>query len=198
MRQNPTNRSDYNYFSKMNTRWNDNDIYGHLNNVIYYELFDTAVNKWLIKNNLIDIKKGNNIGLIVQSGCNYFSSFEYPEDIDAGIRVTKIGNSSVRYEVGLFKSNDDLASADGFFIHVYVDRVRNKPINLDYEFKSKEIDVLRDGKEFLIFGQGGTIDPIMLSAKKLESEKNIKITVVNISSLPYDEESFKKIPNKEV
>ena len=121
----------------MNTRWNDNDIYGHLNNVIYYELFDTAVNKWLIKNNLIDIKKGNNIGLIVQSGFNYFSSFEYPEDIDAGIRVTKIGNSSVRYEVGLFKSNDDLASADGFFIHVYVDRVSNKPRKLDYEFKKK-------------------------------------------------------------
>ena len=121
----------------MNTRWNDNDIYGHLNNVIYYELFDTAVNKWLIKNNLIDIKKGNNIGLIVQSGCNYFSSFEYPEDVDAGIRVTNIGNSSVRYEVGLFKLNDDLASADGFFIHVYVDRVNNKPTTLDYEFKKK-------------------------------------------------------------
>ena len=137
MRQNPTNRSDYNYFSKMSTRWNDNDIYGHLNNVIYYELFDTAVNKWLIENNLIDIKNGNNIGLIVQSGCNYFSSFEYPEDIDAGIRVTKIGNSSVRYEVGLFKPNDDLASADGFFIHVYVDRVNNKPTTLDYEFKKK-------------------------------------------------------------
>ena len=121
----------------MNTRWNDNDIYGHLNNVIYYELFDTAVNKWLIKNNLIDIKKGNNIGLIVQSGCNYFSSFEYPEDIEAGIRVTKIGNSSVRYEVGLFKPSDDLASADGFFIHVYVNRGSNKPITLDYEFKKK-------------------------------------------------------------
>ena len=137
MRQNPTNRSDYNYFFKMSPRWNDNDIYGHLNNVIYYELFDTAVNKWLIKNNLIDIKNGNNIGLIVQSGCNYFSSFEYPEDIDAGIRVTKIGNSSVRYEVGLFKPSDDLASADGFFIHVYVDRASNKPITLDYEFKKK-------------------------------------------------------------
>ncbi len=121
----------------MGTRWNDNDIYGHLNNVIYYELFDTAVNKWLIENNLIDIKNGNNIGLIVQSGCNYFSSFEYPEDVDAGIRVTNIGNSSVRYEVGLFKLNDDLASADGFFIHVYVDRVNNKPTTLDYEFKKK-------------------------------------------------------------
>ncbi len=137
MRQNPTNRSDYNYFYRMGTRWNDNDIYGHLNNVIYYELFDTAVNKWLIENNLIDIKNGNNIGLIVQSGCNYFSSFEYPEDVDAGIRVTNIGNSSVRYEVGLFKLNDDLASADGFFIHVYVDRVNNKPTTLDYEFKKK-------------------------------------------------------------
>ena len=125
----------------MATRWNDNDIYGHLNNVIYYELFDSAVNKWLIKNNLIDIKNGNNIGLIVQSGCNYYSSFVYPEDIDAGIRVTKIGNSSVRYEVGLFKPNDDLASADGFFIHVYVDRVSNKPINLDYEFK-KNLDTI--------------------------------------------------------
>ena len=121
----------------MNTRWNDNDIYGHLNNVTYYELFDTAVNKWLIKNNLIDIKSGNNIGLIVQSGCNYFSSFKYPEDIEAGIRITKIGNSSVRYEVGLFKQNDDLASADGFFIHVFVDRDSNKPIKLDYEFKKK-------------------------------------------------------------
>ena len=121
----------------MSTRWNDNDIYGHLNNVIYYELFDTAVNKWLIKNNLIDIKNGNNIGFIVQSGCNYFSSFKYPEDIEAGIRVTKIGNSSVRYEVGLFKPNDDLASADGFFIHVYVNRVSKKPITLNYEFKKK-------------------------------------------------------------
>ena len=137
MQQNPTNRSDYNYFSRMGTRWNDNDIYGHLNNVIYYELFDTAVNKWLIECNLIDIKNGNNIGLIVQSGCNYFSSFKYPEDIEAGIRVTKIGNSSVKYEVGLFNQKDDLASADGFFIHVYVDRDTKKPMTLDYEFKKK-------------------------------------------------------------
>ena len=121
----------------MNTRWNDNDIYGHLNNVIYYELFDTVVNQWLIKNNLIDIKNGSNIGLIVQSGCNYFSSLQYPDDIEAGIRVTKIGNSSVRYEVGLFKQKDDLASADGFFIHVYVDKGTNKPRTLDYEFKKK-------------------------------------------------------------
>ena len=127
---------EYNYFCQLSTRWNDNDIYGHMNNIIYYALFDTAVNKWLIKNKLIDIKNGQNIGLIVQSGCNYFSSFEYPENINAGIRVTKIGKSSVRYEVGLFKEKEELSSADGFVIHVYVDRKTNKPIALNHDFKN--------------------------------------------------------------
>jgi len=136
LKKNPTHISEYNYFCQLSTRWNDNDIYGHMNNIIYYALFDTAVNKWLIKNKLIDIKNGQNIGLIVQSGCNYFSSFEYPENINAGIRVTKIGKSSVRYEVGLFKEKEELSSADGFFIHVYVDRKTNKPIALDYNFKN--------------------------------------------------------------
>ena len=106
-----------------------------MNNIVYYALFDTAVNKWLIQNNLIDIKNGKNIGLIVQSGCNYFSSFQYPEDIEAGIRVTKIGTSSVRYEVGLFREKDEISSADGFFVHVYVDRVKNTPITLNYVLK---------------------------------------------------------------
>ena len=136
MKKNPSHISEYNYFGQLSTRWNDNDIYGHMNNIIYYALFDTAVNKWLIKNKLIDIKNGQNIGLIVQSGCNYFSSFQYPENINAGIRVTKIGKSSVRYEVGLFKEKEELSSADGFFIHVYVDRKTNKPIALNYDFKN--------------------------------------------------------------
>lgn len=136
MKKNPSHISEYNYFCELSTRWNDNDIYGHMNNIIYYALFDTAVNKWLIKNKLIDIKNGQNIGLIVQSGCNYFSSFEYPENINAGIRVTKIGKTSVRYEVGLFKEKEELSSADGFFIHVYVDRKTNKPIALNYDFKN--------------------------------------------------------------
>ena len=141
MKKKPSNRSEYNYFTSLGTRWNDNDIYGHMNNVIYYELFDTAVNKWLMTNDLLDIKKGKNIGLIVQSGCNFFSSLAYPEDTDAGIRVTKIGNSSVRYEVGLFQKNEQLSSADGFFIHVYVVRETNKPLPLDYTFK-KALDTL--------------------------------------------------------
>ena len=112
-----------------------------MNNIIYYALFDTAVNKWLIKNKLIDIKNGKNIGLIVQSGCDYFSSFQYPENIDAGIRVTKIGTSSVRYEVGLFHEEEEMSSADGHFIHVYVDRQTNKPITLNYDFK-KRLDTI--------------------------------------------------------
>tara|TARA_B110000438_G_scaffold240273_1_gene238899 strand:- start:415 stop:852 length:438 start_codon:yes stop_codon:yes gene_type:complete len=141
MKKNPSNRSEYNHFILLGTRWNDNDIYGHMNNVIYYELFDTAVNKWLFTNNLLDIQNGKNIGLIVKSGCDFFSSFAYPEDIDAGIRVTKIGTSSVSYEVGLFRKNQQLSSADGFFIHVYVDRETNKPLSLDYTFK-KALDTL--------------------------------------------------------
>ena len=141
MKKNPSNRSEYNHFILLGTRWNDNDIYGHMNNVIYYELFDTAVNKWLLTNNLLDIQNGKNIGLIVKSGCDFFSSFAYPEDIDAGIRVTKIGTSSVSYEVGLFRKNQQLSSADGFFIHVYVDRETNKPLPLDYTFK-KALDTL--------------------------------------------------------
>ena len=141
MKKESSNRSDYNFFTKLSTRWNDNDIYGHMNNIIYYALFDTAVNKWLIKNNLIDIKYGKNIGLIVESGCNYFSSFQYPEDIDAGIRVTKIGTSSVRYEVGLFKEKEQISAADEFFVHVYVDRKTNNPIPLNYDFK-KTLDTI--------------------------------------------------------
>ena len=141
MKKIPSNRSEYNYFTKVSTRWNDNDIYGHMNNIIYYALFDTAVNKWLINNNLIDIKNGKNIGLIVQSGCDYFSSFSYPDDIDAGIRVTKIGTSSVRYEVGLFKETEQNASADGFFIHVYVDRKTNIPLPIGYNF-NKALDTI--------------------------------------------------------
>ena len=141
MKKVPSNRSEYNYFTKVSTRWNDNDIYGHMNNIIYYALFDTAVNKWLINNNLIDIKNGKNIGLIVQSGCDYFSSFSYPDDIDAGIRVTKIGTSSVRFEVGLFKETEQDASADGFFIHVYVDRKTNIPLPINYNF-NKALDTI--------------------------------------------------------
>ena len=105
----------------------DNDVYGHVNNVIYYSYFDTVVNEYLILQGALDIAKSTVIGLVVETGCSYFDSIAFPEKIDAGLRVTKIGNSSVRYEVALFREGGEVAVAQGHFVHVYVDRVTLKP-----------------------------------------------------------------------
>lgn len=115
-------RHEFKYFLPITTRWADNDIYGHINNVVYYSFFDTAVNHFLIHHAGLDIHKGNSIGLVVDSGCSYFAPLAYPEAITAGIRVRRLGNSSVHYQVALFKSDEDQASAQGHFVHVYVNR----------------------------------------------------------------------------
>jgi acyl-CoA thioester hydrolase len=105
----------------------DNDAYGHVNNVVYYSWFDTVVNQFLIANGVLDVERSPVIGLVIETQCNYFASVAFPEPITAGLRVTKLGNSSVRYEVGIFKENEDTASAQGHFVHVYVDRESRKP-----------------------------------------------------------------------
>ncbi len=105
----------------------DNDIYGHVNNVVYYSYFDTVVNEYLIAQGVLDIKRGAVIGLVVETGCNYFAPIAFPEKIAAGLRVARIGDSSVRYEVALFREGVDDAVAQGYFVHVYVDRVTLKP-----------------------------------------------------------------------
>tara|TARA_B100001175_G_C18890035_1_gene348396 strand:+ start:71 stop:505 length:435 start_codon:yes stop_codon:yes gene_type:complete len=130
-------RSQYPFFYKLSTRWKDNDVYGHINNVIYYEYFDTAVNKWLIENNLLDYKNGEQIGYIVKSNCDYFSPISHPCDFYTGIRVSKIGNSSVVYEIAIFLEGDDIASAQGSFTHVYVSRKTQKSCKLEDNFKKK-------------------------------------------------------------
>ena len=130
-------KSDYPFFYKLSTRWKDNDVYGHINNVVYYEYFDTAVNKWLIENNLLDYKDGEQIGYIVKSNCDYFSPISHPSDFFVGIRVSKIGNSSVVYEIGIFLEGDELASAQGSFTHVYVSRSTQKSCKLKDHFKTK-------------------------------------------------------------
>jgi acyl-CoA thioester hydrolase len=124
-------RTAYRAFRTISTRWMDNDIYGHMNNVVHYSLFDTAVNGWLIEKGVLDIHAGDQIGLVVETGCRYFSELAFPDVVTAGLRVAKLGNSSVRYEVGLFRNDEDNAAAEGFFTHVYVDRQtrRPKPIN---------------------------------------------------------------------
>jgi acyl-CoA thioester hydrolase len=108
----------------------DNDVYGHINNVQYYSYFDTAVNRFLIDSGVLDIHHGDVIGLVVETHCNFFSSAAFPQDIEAGIRVAHLGRSSVRYEVGLFVGDREQAIAQGHFIHVYVDRVSEKPVNI--------------------------------------------------------------------
>jgi acyl-CoA thioester hydrolase len=123
-------RSDFAHFMAIPTRWMDNDVYGHVNNVNYYSYFDTVVNQYLIEQGVLDIQKSPVVGLVVQTGCSYFSSIAFPDLIHAGLRVTKLGNSSVRYEVGLFKNEDQQVSAAGHFIHVYVDRETQRPVSL--------------------------------------------------------------------
>lgn len=130
-RPTPSSRGDYRAFRTIATRWMDNDLYGHMNNVVHYSLFDTAVNGWLIEQGVLDIHKGEQIGLVVETGCRYFSEMAFPDMVTAGIRVARLGSSSVRYEVGLFRNEEQTAAAEGFFIHVYVDRATRRPKQLD-------------------------------------------------------------------
>ena len=120
-------RSDYRVHRLIPTRWMDNDAYGHVNNVIYYSWFDTAVNAWLIEQGLLDIHHGNPIGLVVETGCRYHRSVAFPEIVEAGLRIAKLGNSSVRWEVGLFTAGHEAPAAEGHFVHVYVDRETRRP-----------------------------------------------------------------------
>jgi len=129
-RPQPEAREAYRRFTRLTTRWMDNDVYGHINNVVYYSLFDTAVNGYLIEAGALDIDRGEVIGLVVETHCNYFAPVEFPTAIEAGLRVARIGGSSVRYEVGLFAEGQPTTAARGHFIHVYVDRATRRPAAL--------------------------------------------------------------------
>ena len=129
-------RSAYKVFRTLGTRWMDNDSYGHVNNVVYYSWFDTAVNAYLIEQGVLDIEHGQTIGLVVETGCNYFAPLAFPQTVEAGIRVARLGSSSVRYEVGLFAQGAPLTAAKGHFIHVYVDKATRCPTPLPHPLKS--------------------------------------------------------------
>ncbi len=131
MRPQAEPRSAYKAFRPIATRWSDNDVYGHVNNVVYYSWFDTAVNGLLIERGAIDIHAGETIGLVVETQCNYFAPLAFPEAVVAGIRVAQVGASSVRYELGLFPADErQPCAARGHFVHVYVDRATRRPIAL--------------------------------------------------------------------
>lgn len=129
-RPQPEPRDSYRAFRPITTRWMDNDQYGHVNNVVYYAWFDTAVNAHLIEHGALDPLAGPAIGLVVETQCHYFAPLAFPQTIEAGIRVAHMGSSSVRYEVGLFAQGEPLSAARGHFIHVYVDRDTRKPVPL--------------------------------------------------------------------
>ena len=130
-RPQPEPRIGYRAFRTIATRWSDNDVYGHVNNVVYYSWFDTAVNGLLIESGAVDIHAGRVIGLVIETQCNYFAPLAFPEDVVVGIRVSHVGESSVRYEVAIFPADPkSLCAAKGHFIHVYVDRATRQPTDL--------------------------------------------------------------------
>ena len=126
----PDHRDSYRHFHRISTRWMDNDAYGHVNNVVYYSWFDTVVNEYLIASGALDIQASAVVGLVVETQCNYFSELAFPQRVDAGLRVAHAGRSSVRYELALFGALSDTASAQGHFVHVYVDRASRRPAPL--------------------------------------------------------------------
>lgn len=134
-RPKPEPKSAFKWFTPIQTRWSDNDIYGHVNNVTYYSYFDTAVNKMLIEKGQLDLGVQSIVGLAVSSSCTYFSSVSYPDELTAGVRLAKLGNSSLHYQVGIFGPDQDMCAALGNFVHVFVDGETRKPTPLPQEWR---------------------------------------------------------------
>ena len=128
------------------TRWIDNDVYGHVNNVVYYSYFDTVVNGYLISSGALDIEKSPVIGLVVETQCRYFKPITFPDAVHAGLRVARLGKSSVRYEIGIFRNDEETAAAQGHFVHVYVDRENRRPTTLP--------PVMREALERILLPEG--------------------------------------------
>lgn len=134
---------EYPFVHQMQTRWMDNDVYGHVNNVIYYSFFDTAIAVFLTSKAGLDYINGTSVGLVIETSCTYFEAIAFPDTVQVGVRVAKLGNSSVRYEVGIFKNNQTTASAQGYFVHVYVDRESQRPTPIPDQARTALITILK-------------------------------------------------------
>ena len=132
----PDARAAYPHFLQITTRWMDNDVYGHVNNVTYYSYFDTAANRYLIEEGGLDIEDGRIVGYVVNSGCHYHAPITYPEDIEAGLRVDRLGNSSVQYGIAIFRKGENEAAAHGHFVHVFVERAENRSVPIPAPLRS--------------------------------------------------------------
>ncbi|SRR5260370_22648789 len=129
-------RDEYPHFLRIETRWADNDVYGHVNNAAYYSFFDTAVNRFLLDRGVLDLSRSPVFGVVVETGCRFASSLAFPDAIDVGVRVAKLGNSSVRYELALFRAGEAEPAATGHFVHVYVDRATRRPVPIPAEVRA--------------------------------------------------------------
>lgn len=128
-------RAAFRHFTSCDTRWRDNDRYGHLNNAIYYELFDSAINQLLIDHGLLDFEAGDHVFLVASSGCHYFSEVAYPDKLEIGLAISRLGNSAVTYDLGLFKKGADHTAATGFFVHVHVTRDSYRPVPIPPQYR---------------------------------------------------------------
>ena len=135
-RELPHLRAGYRHFQRLTTRWMDNDVYGHVNNVVYLSWFDTVVNDFLIHSEVLDPQRGDVVGFVVETCCRYLSPLAFPQAVEGGLRVGRIGTSSVRYEIAIFAEGADTASAQGHFVHVYVDRATHKPVQLPAQLRN--------------------------------------------------------------
>jgi acyl-CoA thioester hydrolase len=142
-RETPLTRADFAHFLEITTRWMDNDVYGHINNVVYYSFFDTVVNRYLVDCGVLDFRTGKVVGLVVETQCSYFKPISYPDRVTAALSVAHLGNSSVRYRVGIFRNDDDGAAAQGHFVHVYVERASNVPVALPAALKQALTPLVR-------------------------------------------------------
>lgn len=133
----PAGRSEFKAWRTVSTRWADNDAYGHVNNTVYYEWFDSAVNAWLIAQGLLDIAKGDPIALVVETRCTFAAPLAFPRPVEVGLAVASLGRSSIRYRIGVFAEGADSAAAEGEFVHVVVDRTTRKPVEIPAEWREK-------------------------------------------------------------
>lgn len=129
-REEPARRSAFKVWRRLTTRWADNDVYGHVNNTVFYEWFDTAVNAWMIGQGMLDIANGDPIGLVVETRCSYFAPLAFPQDVEVGLAVASLGRSSIRYRIGIFGAGEESAAAQGEFVHVVVDRENRRPVEI--------------------------------------------------------------------
>ena len=130
-------RAAYRAWREIGTRWADNDAYGHVNNIVYYGWFDTAVNAWLIEAGLLDVAAGDPVGLVVETGCRYAAPLSFPGPVEVGLSVERMGRSSVHYRLGVFAKGAEQAAAEGHFVHVYVSRETRRPVVLSEEWRRK-------------------------------------------------------------